>query len=517
MADSGDKGQGLIKVCFRMITEKTFTLELDPSLCISDVKALLETESEIAPENQRLIFKGQLLKDDLTLESYNVESGSTIHVVGRVAGSETSSDAGTSSASRMGENSHSSSSDTANSFNRNLASMGIFMSPIFAASAEIPVSNIGVSTGTTAQAGTDAAGGTREAGNHSGNETNWTWSSYNVGSHPMVLGRMHFTRTINPQDSSGIEQVASQFLNGILGGLMNGSSAATTANATTSDTNASATATAASTTVPTSVQPETNTGALPVAVIGTLTADINDELDGAIVANAPQEVAVVGECVNREGNRDERFLLTDPVMLGSHLSWSNLERLELLVGISVDFALQDRTFSNFVARFERAYSRVLALLNRLDRWHRYQEHIQPLEFSQLSSIFALASAINAQISSLLALTFGYANGNAVSNVQGITSPLISHAVPESPPRQLEPPQDVDCAVSSLEIEREDDNVIRVDTNDCDVPGSSGEYNGTETDPSKLLDEYQASPSFKEKMAKFAAKGRLGDAYFGMGT
>ncbi|UKJ88890.1 hypothetical protein MACJ_002136 [Theileria orientalis] len=73
----------LLHISFRLMTEKTFCHSMKSSLLISDVKALIETDSEIAPENQRLIFKGQLLKDEFTLKSYGVESGSTIHVVGR--------------------------------------------------------------------------------------------------------------------------------------------------------------------------------------------------------------------------------------------------------------------------------------------------------------------------------------------------------------------------------------------------------------------------------------------------
>ncbi|UKK01265.2 hypothetical protein MACK_002078 [Theileria orientalis] len=131
----------LLHISFRLMTEKTFCHSMKSSLLISDVKALIETDSEIAPENQRLIFKGQLLKDEFTLKSYGVESGSTIHVVGRAIRPQEPESSGdnaqslTGNESGLGEGSDGLDPDGqgSGSGSRGIGMpMGLFMSPIYA-------------------------------------------------------------------------------------------------------------------------------------------------------------------------------------------------------------------------------------------------------------------------------------------------------------------------------------------------------------------------------------------------
>jgi hypothetical protein len=51
-----------------------FSLPVDLTSAVRDLKVLLVERSEIPADQQRLIYKGRVLKDDSTLESYGVLS-----------------------------------------------------------------------------------------------------------------------------------------------------------------------------------------------------------------------------------------------------------------------------------------------------------------------------------------------------------------------------------------------------------------------------------------------------------
>eukprot|EP00930_Biecheleria_cincta_P051399 TRINITY_DN3657_c0_g1_i2.p1 TRINITY_DN3657_c0_g1~~TRINITY_DN3657_c0_g1_i2.p1 ORF type:complete len:285 (+),score=48.55 TRINITY_DN3657_c0_g1_i2:23-856(+) len=65
----------------------SFSLDLEPSLTVAEVKQLAKEKASIEPERMKIIFKGRILKDTETLESQNVESGCTMHVVRSVPSS----------------------------------------------------------------------------------------------------------------------------------------------------------------------------------------------------------------------------------------------------------------------------------------------------------------------------------------------------------------------------------------------------------------------------------------------
>lgn len=48
---------------------------------VLQLKQAAEAGSKLPPDQQRLIFKGRILKDDQTLESYKIENGSQVHLV----------------------------------------------------------------------------------------------------------------------------------------------------------------------------------------------------------------------------------------------------------------------------------------------------------------------------------------------------------------------------------------------------------------------------------------------------
>ena len=74
------------KIFIKTLTGKTITLEVYPNYTIELLKQIINEKENIRADDQRLVFSGRQLSDNLTLSQYNIEKGSTIQLILRLRG-----------------------------------------------------------------------------------------------------------------------------------------------------------------------------------------------------------------------------------------------------------------------------------------------------------------------------------------------------------------------------------------------------------------------------------------------
>eukprot|EP01043_Picozoa_sp_COSAG02_P008654 COSAG02_NODE_281_length_25776_cov_37.797998_12_plen_1099_part_00 len=72
-------------IFLKILTDKTITLEIEGSDSVHALKVKVQSHEGIPIEQQRLIFAGKILEDDRSVNEYNIQRESTMHMVLRLA------------------------------------------------------------------------------------------------------------------------------------------------------------------------------------------------------------------------------------------------------------------------------------------------------------------------------------------------------------------------------------------------------------------------------------------------
>lgn len=81
--DIAESSEATVEIKIKTLDSQTYTLRVDKSVPVPALKEQIASVTGVLSEQQRLICRGRVLKDDQLLSAYHVEDGHTLHLVVR--------------------------------------------------------------------------------------------------------------------------------------------------------------------------------------------------------------------------------------------------------------------------------------------------------------------------------------------------------------------------------------------------------------------------------------------------
>ncbi|XP_043806462.1 ubiquitin-like domain-containing protein CIP73 isoform X2 [Manihot esculenta] len=82
-ACEAEGSETMIEIKIKTLDSQTYTLRVDKQMPVPALKEQIASVTGVLSEQQRLICRGKVLKDDQLLSAYHVEDGHTLHLVVR--------------------------------------------------------------------------------------------------------------------------------------------------------------------------------------------------------------------------------------------------------------------------------------------------------------------------------------------------------------------------------------------------------------------------------------------------
>ncbi|KAL7609032.1 hypothetical protein Lser_V15G09862 [Lactuca serriola] len=99
----GESSESTVEIRIKTLDSQSYQFNVDKNMLVSAFKEKIATDVGLPVGQQRLIFRGKVLKDELRLSEYHVGSGDTLHLVARQP-SESQPQSGTSTTTANGSN-----------------------------------------------------------------------------------------------------------------------------------------------------------------------------------------------------------------------------------------------------------------------------------------------------------------------------------------------------------------------------------------------------------------------------